>query len=85
MQALLEQFFNEEASSYVRSLILMAVQEHEWHPDVERRKFEFNRFEITLDFIGDFALIEDVLDPAPSGEVRVKLGDFLGRLSAKKD
>ncbi len=79
--SLLEQFLWEEADPHVRGLILGAVHEHERRPDEVQRKFEFNRFEVTLDFIGDVALIEDVLDPGPDGEVRIQLGEFVGRMS----
>lgn len=81
MFSLLEQFLKEEANPHVRRVILGAVQEHEMRPNEAQRKFEFNRFEVTLDFIGDVALIEDVLDPASSGEVRLRIGEFVGRLS----
>jgi pterin-4a-carbinolamine dehydratase len=81
MESLLEQFLREEASSHVRDLILDAVQEHEQRSNQVRKKFEFNRFEVTLDFVSDVALIEDVLDPAPSGEVRLQLGEFIRCLS----
>lgn len=81
MVSLLEQFLKEEANPHVRGLLLGAVHEHERRPDEAQRKFEFNRFEVTLDFIGDVALIEDVLDPASSGEVRLQLGEFVRRLS----
>jgi len=79
--SLLEQFLKEEADPHVRGLILGAVHEHENRSDEAQRKFEFNRFEVTLDFIGGIAVIEDVLDPAFSGEVRLQLGEFVRRLS----
>lgn len=77
MESLLEQFLREEASSHVRGLILDAVHEHEQRSNQVRKKFEFNRFEVTLDFVSDIALVEDVLDAAPSGEVRLRIGEFI--------
>ena len=81
MESLLNQFLREEASAHFRGLILDAVREHERRSNEAQKKFEFNRFEVTLDFIGDVALIEDVLDPAWSGEVRLQLGKFISCLS----
>lgn len=81
MVSLLEQFLKEEANSHVCGLILEAVHEHERHPDEAQRRFEFNRFEVTLDFIGDTALIEDALDPSSSGEVQLQLSEFVGQVS----
>lgn len=81
MESLLEHFLREEATSYVRGLIVDAVHEHDKRSTEAQKKFEFNRFEVTLDFIGDIALIEDVLDPASSGEVRLQLGEFISCLS----
>jgi len=79
--SLLEQFLKEEANSHVRGLLLGAVGAHKANPDAALQKFEFNRFEITLDFLGDMALIEDVLGPTPSGEVRFELGEFVNCVS----
>lgn len=81
MVLLLEQFLKEEANSHVRGLLLGAVSAHEENPEAAQQKFGFNRFEITLDFLGDIALIEDVLDPTPSGEVRIELGEFVNCVS----
>ena len=81
MEFLLEQFLREEASPYVRGVIVDAVHEHDKCSNQAQKKFEFNRFEVTLDFIGDVALVEDVLDPASSGEVRLQLGEFIRCLS----
>lgn len=82
MQNILEQFLTEEATSHVRHVILAAAKAHERNRETAemKRKFEFNRFEVTLDFASDLALIEDVLAPAPSGELRLPLDEFLERL-----
>ena len=84
MQNILEQFLTEEANSHVRRVILAAAQEHERKEALPRsemtRTFEFNRFEVTLDFAHDLALIADVLNPVPSGELHLPLDEFLARL-----
>lgn len=81
MLSLLQQFIEEEATPHVRRLIVNAVHEHEGRPQETQRRFEFNRFEVTLDFDGGVATIEDVLDSASSGEVRLQLGEFIQCLS----
>lgn len=81
MISLLEQFLREEANSHVRELLLGAVSAHGVNPATAQQKFEFNRFEVTLDFLGDIALIEDVLDPTESGEVQLQLAEFVNCLS----
>ena len=81
MESLLEQFLKEEASSHVRGLIVDAVHSHAKHSTEEQRKFEFNRFEVTLDLDGNVALIEDVLDHTSTGEVRLQIGELVSCLS----
>jgi hypothetical protein len=82
MSSVLEQFLEEEASPYVRKLIADAVSQHLFQPGEVQKRFEFNRFEVILDFMNDSVLIEDVLDPATSGEVRLKLDEFLRYLAS---
>jgi len=82
--SLLEQFLKEEANPHVCRLILGAVHDQKKHPDEVQRKFEFNRFDLTLDFISNVALIEDILDPLSNGEVRLQLDEFVGHISQKR-
>ena len=79
MQSILEQFLKEEANSHVRGIILAAAQVQDRNSVTAKvkSKFEFNRFEVTLNFLDDVVLIEDVLDPASSGELRLPLSEFL--------
>ncbi|WP_018413105.1 hypothetical protein [Methyloversatilis thermotolerans] len=81
MSDLLLKFLSEEATPHVRKLILDAVDEHSGLKQRDRCRFEFNRFEVTLDFVNDMAKLEDVLDPELSGEFRLRLGEFVHRLS----
>lgn len=82
MKSLLEQFVSEEGSPHVRMLIAEAVSRHEREPTEIQKRFEFNRFEITLDVADKSVFIEDVLDPGGSGELRVGLDEFLRELGS---
>jgi len=82
MASLLEQFAEEDATPYVRGLILEALRERESNPRRELTHFNFNRFDITLDFVSGTALIEDVLNFDPvSKEERLSLTEFFRYLS----
>jgi hypothetical protein len=81
MNSVLQRFLAEEASPYVRKLIADAMSEHGARPAEVQKRFEFNCFEVTLDFAGNAALIEDVLDPDVSGSFRLQLDEFLRCLS----
>jgi hypothetical protein len=81
MSGLLLKFLREEATPHVRKLILDAVEEQRRLKQRDRCRFEFNRFELTLDFVNDTATLEDVLDPELSGEYRLRLGELVRRLS----
>jgi hypothetical protein len=57
------------------------VIEHAAKPNELRRLFEFNRFQVTLEFETMSALVEDILQPGPSGEARIELDEFLRHLA----
>jgi hypothetical protein len=83
MASLLEQFAEQEATLYVRGLICEALRERESNPMRELTHFNFNRFDVTLDFVSGTVLIEDELnfDPVAGNEARVPLDEFLRYLS----
>lgn len=81
MNSVLEQFLAEEAVPYVRNLIFYAIAEHNKNSNEVRRRFEFNRFEITVDYVKSMVFIEDVLDPEASGEISLPLKEFLFMLA----
>lgn len=78
MASLFEQFAEEEATPYVRGLIVEAVRERSSNPLRELTHFNFNRFDITLDFASGTVLIEDELNFVPdNNEARIPLIEFL--------
>jgi hypothetical protein len=77
---LLEEFLSEECTPYVRGLLEAALEAARAGSGPTRRRFEFNRFEVTLDVAGEEVVLEDVLDPAQSGELKLPLSEFYGAL-----
>lgn len=72
LSSLLEQFIAEECTAYVRHRLHGAVAD----PSVPIRRFEFNRFEVTIDHGASIAIVEDVLDASDAGCIRVPLAEF---------
>jgi len=86
MTSLLEQFAEEDATPYVRGLLLEAIRERESNPARELTHFNFNRFDITLDFVSGTVLIEDELNFNPVGnEARLPLTEFVRYLSSERE
>jgi hypothetical protein len=74
--SLLEQFLREECTPHVRKLICDAAASRE----PARQEFEFNRFNLALDFEAGRATLEDETDATPSGSVDLALADLLAAL-----
>ncbi len=77
---LLEQFMTEECTPYVRSLLQAGIEAARAGTAPQRKSFEFNRFEVTLDVKGAVVVLADVLDPNESGVQRLALGEFFAVL-----
>jgi hypothetical protein len=75
---LLEQFLAEECTPYVRDLLGSAMKTSSG-PEVKR--FEFNRFEVTLHLRTKEVILEDVLDLDQSGTQKIPMKDFLAALA----
>jgi hypothetical protein len=78
---LLEQFLREECTPYVRQLLEQALGA----TSPPSKRFEFNRFELTINREEGTVLIEDALDVTDAGTSRVPLAEFaaaLGKHSA---
>lgn len=77
----MEEFLSEECTPYVRGLLEAALEAARAGRGPKRKRFEFNRFEVTLDVDGEEVVLEDVLDPAQSGESRLPLPEFCEALN----
>jgi len=73
---LLEQFLKEECTPCVRGLLKEVLGA----ATLAVKRFEFNRFEVTINREDDTVLIEDVLDASAAGSLRVQLTEFAAAL-----
>jgi hypothetical protein len=71
---LLQQFLRLEVNATVRQLLQDALADPE--PRKARREFEFNRFNVKLDFERQVAVIDDETDTSSAGSVEIELEQF---------
>lgn len=76
MQALFQQFFEEECSEHVNGLIRAAIAAARSGTGVVKKTFEFNRFEVTVDVANGVVLLEDILEPEGIAHAQMSLPDF---------
>jgi len=76
--SLIEQFLREECTKDVRKLIRDAVAHHDQKQST--REFEFNRFNLVLDFEKGTATVDDETDVSDSGSVSVQMNELLDRI-----
>jgi len=74
---LLDQFLSQECTQYVRQLLDDAIA----NTSVPSARFEFNRFEVTIQHEGGVVLLVDILEPADVGAQSVPLAEFGAALS----
>lgn len=79
---LLEQFLSEECTPEVRMLVSADLRAGSSGSGPRRKRFEFNRFEVTFDLDAGDVLIEDVLDVTDAGVQRIAIGDFVAALGS---
>ena len=80
---LLEQFLAEECTPYVRDLVRTGLEAGLSGAGPRRKRFEFNRFEVTFDLDKGDVLIEDVLDITEAGSQRIPIAEFSSALNKK--
>ena len=76
MSDLLDQFIAQECTEYVRRLLEDAIADSA----TPRPRFEFNRFEITIEREGNMVVLEDVLDATAVGVRHIPLAEFTAAL-----
>ena len=72
MNGLFNRFLTQEATPYVRSLIIKAINEGQCARSTSIKIFEFNVFDVELNFFKSTALISDVLDVNSNFEVSIE-------------
>jgi hypothetical protein len=75
--SLLEEFLAQECTPHVRRLLADAIAD----TLTSHHRFEFNRFEVTIDRNSNEVVLEDVLDTSPAGVNRLSLARFAAVLS----
>lgn len=73
---LLDQFLAQECNPYVRGLLEEAILDK----STARSRFEFNRFEVTIERDTGEVVVEDILDDSKAGSQRVPLNAFASAL-----
>jgi hypothetical protein len=79
--SLVEQFLNEECTAYVRMQLQAWLAGKGIDRQPEPRRWEFNRFEVSLEATGDTITLEDILDPTEAGRVRLSVAEFAAALA----
>ena len=79
--SLLEQFVTEECTTHVRALLQTWLEAHGESRQPEPRRWEFNRFEVSLDLDGNAIILEDILDPSDAGRLRITVDEFAAALA----
>jgi len=80
---LLDQFLAEECTPYVRDLVRSGLEAGRSGAGPRRKRFEFNRFEVTFDLDEGDVLIEDILDATEAGAQRFSVAEFSAALEKK--
>jgi hypothetical protein len=74
------QFLSLEATPQVRALLLGAIAEATGNPKVEKRHFEFNVFDVEIDFVASTVSVAEVL--SANVEATLSLSQFRAALAA---
>lgn len=77
---LFAQFLTEECTPHVRTLICDAIAKSRRGEGPTRQQFEFNRFNLTLDFEDARVTLEDELDVTSSGTATMPLNQLAAEL-----
>jgi hypothetical protein len=74
-QKVLSEFLSEDGDAYARQQLVAAMREGKLVGRV-LQKFNFNRFNVSLDFAAEEVVIEDDLTPGPDGEWKLAMSEF---------
>ncbi len=74
---LLKRFVDDELNGYIRAILENAFAERRRSENVLVRAFEFNCFDVTLDFENNVVTLEDVLFAGDGSAVDMPMCDFV--------
>lgn len=69
----------------MRSLLVGACRTHGGPAAEAPRRFEFHRFDVTLDLVNDVAVIEEVSRPGAGSGQRMRIGELVHSLARDED
>ena len=72
----IERFVQQELDAHVRGVLQGAIDENRGSENVYKREFEFNSFDVVLDFSRGLVIVQDVLIAGEDGEQEVSMSDF---------
>ncbi|MBB1609830.1 MULTISPECIES: hypothetical protein [unclassified Pseudomonas] len=75
--SLMEQFIAQEFNSSVRSVLNRAIDERVRSDNVLIREFEFNCFDVALDFERGVVKLQDALSSGVESSTELPLSDFI--------
>lgn len=75
--SLMEQFIAQELNASVRSVLNGALDERARSDDVLLREFEFNCFDVVLDFERGVVRLQDALSSGVESSTELPLPDFI--------
>ena len=83
-RSLLDQFLTEECPPEVGELLRAALEAAAAGTGPRRKLFEFNRFDVALDFEQGLVVLQDDLDVSPSGTQRIPIQHFFEVLDGRR-
>lgn len=84
MHSLLRQFLAQDCDSQVRQKLLAEINSHGAVRTDVVREFNFNRFNVYLDFQNGSVRVEDELDTTEAGSCYMPIADFARALTTHK-
>jgi hypothetical protein len=81
---LLDVFLQEECDEFTRNLLLDEIEKQRQNSICEKREFEFNVFNIEIDFVKQIVKVEDDLDASDESTVAITLDKFCDLLKSLK-
>ncbi len=74
---LIERFIDQELDDSIRSILKDAFDERMRSESVLLSEFEFNCFDVALDFEKDIVMLQDVLSAGGSSSLDIPMCDFI--------
>lgn len=73
----IERFVQQELDDHVRGALQGAIDEKRGSENVYKREFEFNSFDVVLDFSRGVAIVQDVLIAGEDGDQEISMSAFV--------